>query len=158
MQKFKPQLSLFLLAATFAVQQPAWAEPEAEGHDPAHAHHTAKEHHWLGVYNGFLPCADCAGVKTQLGLNKNGSYILMTTFSGRSEREFVEKGKFTWDEKKDTVTLMPKKEGAIGNRYLIGNNILTQLDSAGNLYTGKLAERYVLRRNEITEKEPSHAH
>lgn len=39
-----------------------------------------------------------------------------------------------------------------GNQYLIGNNFLTQLDSAGNLYTGKLAERYVLRRNEITEK------
>ena len=113
---------------------------------------------WPGVYQGFTPCADCFGVKTSLALNKTtSSYILITQFAGKSEREFVEKGKFTVDDNNNVITLTPRK-GTTAQQYLVGDGTLTQLDNNGKPFTGKNADRYVLRRNNVTDSAPSHAH
>ena len=111
---------------------------------------------WPGVYHGFLPCDDCKGVKATLALNKNNSYILITQYVGKSEREFVEKGKFTWDNNSNTIVLTPR-DSSTTRQYFVGENMLTQLDNNGNRISGKLADRYILRRTDIKESAPSHS-
>lgn len=55
----------------------------------------------LGVFKGTLPCADCAGIETELTLIKtdiirgDGPYILKRTYVGRSAQSFVEEGEWT---------------------------------------------------------------
>jgi len=139
---------LLLSAALVLVQVPALAETAASAHE---GHQEPSSLDWPGIYFGFLPCEDCVGIKTSLALNKNNSYILMTQFTGKSEREFVEKGKFTWGEKENTIVLTPKK-GSEPHYYEVGKDVLIQLDNHGNRIAGKAADRYVLRRTDVTGK------
>jgi len=154
-QQLKEILTASLLIGLSVAYSPVFAEvTEAKDHDQAH--HASKGIDWPGIYNGLTPCADCIGIKTTLALNKNGSYMLMTQFLGKSEREFVEKGKFSWSEKANTIALTPRN-GTTSQQYLVGENMLIQLDSNGNKVSGKLADRYILRRNDISDTPPSHA-
>lgn len=153
-KSFKTIPAFLLCAAIFSAYSPAFAEtPEttAEG-----GHHEHKSLDWPGIYNGLTPCADCIGVKTTLALNKNGSYLLMTQFLGKSEREFVEKGKFAPGEKGNVLVLTPKN-GATSQQYLVEKDALIQLDSNGNRVTGKLADRYILRRTSVTDTPKQHS-
>lgn len=150
----KQWLTLVFTVAVSMGFNAAQAETTADK-DPHAAHHNSND--WPGVYYGFTPCSDCVGVKTTLALNKNNSYILITQYAGKSDREFVEKGKFTWSENNDRVILTPRK-GTTSQQYLIGENALIQLDGAGNRITGKLAERYILQRTDVTEQSKSHGH
>lgn len=153
-QQFKQILAFFLFIAIFSGSNAIFAET-AETKD-ADAHHGQNSLDWPGVYRGFLPCDDCKGVKATLALNKNNSYILITKYVGKSEREFVEKGKFTSDNKNNTVILTPR-DSSTTRQYFVGENMLIQLDNNGNRISGKLADRYILRRTEITESAPSHS-
>jgi copper homeostasis protein (lipoprotein) len=152
---FKNHLITAILAALFSINNPVYAESP----DPEHtAHHAQNSMDWSGIYNGFLPCADCVGIKTSLALNANNSYILITQNTGKSPREYVEKGKFAWVDTSNTIILTPRNSTST-RQYLIGENILTQLDGDGNKVSGKDAERYILRRKEMTSSEsasPSH--
>ncbi|ASF45554.1 copper resistance protein NlpE [Methylovulum psychrotolerans] len=127
----------------------------AENPDPHAAHHAQTSIDWPGVYYGFTPCADCKGVKTSLALNSNGSYILMTQNVGKSDREFVEKGKFTWHEDTKTIILTPRNSPN-SRHYLVGEDTLTQLDSNGSVITGKNADGYILRRNALSQPQAAH--
>ena len=62
-------------------------------------------------------------------------------------------GKFTWNEKGNTITLTPADKSQT-TQYLVGENLLTQLDKQGNKITGDNASRYVLSKSnyEILEK------
>lgn len=110
-------------------------------------HNAQKSLDWPGVYHGFVPCEDCKGIKTTLALNANGSYLLITQYIGKSDREIVEKGKFTWGNTSNTVVLT-SRNGESTRQFLVGENTLTQLDNAGNRITGKQADRYTLTRTE----------
>jgi copper homeostasis protein (lipoprotein) len=112
---------------------------------------------WSGVYQGFTPCEDCKGVKTTLALNKNNSYILISQYVGKSEKEIVEKGKFAEGNESNTIVLTPRNSSQV-RYYAIGENTLTQLDENGNRVTGKLAERYVLRKNELRQPQNQGSH
>lgn len=155
MRTFKPILTSFLVIAIFSAAGSAVAET-AQKPDGA-AHHAQHHGEWPGVYNGFTPCADCVGVKTSLALNANNTYILITQYAGKSPRDFTEKGKFTWSEDNSKIVLTPR-DGSTTRHYLIGENMLIQLDSNGNRISGKDADRYVLRRNDVTAQEPKHSH
>jgi copper homeostasis protein (lipoprotein) len=121
------------------------------------AHHGKKSIDWPGIYNGFLPCDNCAGVKTSLALNKNGSYVLITQFVGKSPRDYVEKGKYVWDEKSNTIVLTSRKGDAV-HRYFVGEDDMITLDEKGDRYTGKLADRYILRKTDVTSGGPIEQH
>ncbi|WP_367650876.1 copper resistance protein NlpE [Methylomonas sp. ZR1] len=152
--KLKKNLVIFLVMAAISAFNPVLAE--TAGTDDKDAHHEHKSMDWPGIYTGLTPCADCIGVKTTLALNKNGSYLLMTQFLGKSEREFTEKGKFAPGEKANTLVLTPKN-GATSQQYLVEKDALIQLDTSGNRFTGKLADRYILRRTSVTDKQPEHS-
>jgi uncharacterized lipoprotein NlpE involved in copper resistance len=119
------------------------------------SHHAQNNLDWPGVYFGFLPCDDCKGVKATLALNKNNSYILITQYVGKSDREIVEKGKFAPGNKSNTLVLTPRKSSTT-KQYLVGENQLIQLDDDGNRISGKLADRYILRRKDVTDPTSSH--
>lgn len=153
-QQFKQILAFSLFIAIFSGSNSVFAETVDTTDDDAH--HGQNSLDWPGIYRGFLPCDDCKGVKTTLALNKNNSYILLTQYVGKSEREFVEKGKFTSDNKNNTVMLTPR-DSSTTRHYFVGENMLTQLDDNGNRISGKLADRYILRRTDTTESATSHS-
>lgn len=146
-QPFKQRLAFIFFIAMFLGYSPVFAET-AETIDQS-AHHAQNSLDWPGIYYGFLPCDNCKGVKATLALNKNNSYILITQHVGKSEREFVEKGKFTWGDKNNTIVLTPRKSSTT-QQYFVGENMLIQLDSNGDRISGELANRYILRRNDVT--------
>lgn len=157
-QKLK-QVQTILFCLVMSSGMPAvYAESTVDQAADAHASHKGIE--WpgiyTGIYNGFLPCADCAGVKTSLALNKNKSYILITQYVGKSTRDFVEKGKFSAGDKPNTIILTPKKSASV-HHYLVGEDVLIKLDEQGNRVSGDLADRYVLRRIDVTAEPISHS-
>ncbi len=123
------------------------AEPSSEA---AHAEHSMN---WPGIYYGYLPCEDCNGLKTTLALNKNNSYILITQYVGKSPREYVEKGKFIWSDKHNTI-ILNAKNGTDKHYYYVDENGLVQLDNHGERIAGKDADRYHLVRTEVTKNPP----
>ena len=162
MQAFKLSgkqfFGVLVVTAIFSVASSPVLAETADSHDvDAHAHHAETNQDWPGIYNGFLPCADCTGIKTTLALNKNGSYVLITQYVGKSDREFVEKGKFAAGSDGNTLVLTPRDSAAEPRQYAVAENQLVHLDTAGKRITGKLAERYILRRNDITSNPPSHS-
>jgi uncharacterized lipoprotein NlpE involved in copper resistance len=154
-QKFKQTLTLLLFIVTVSSYSNVFAETTETG-DSAE-HHAQNSIDWPGVYHGFLPCDDCRGVKTTLALNKNNTYLLITQYVGKSEKEIVEKGKFTSGNQSNILILTPRNNTQT-RQYSVGENTLTQLDSDGYLITGKLAARYVLHRKEITQPQTQSSH
>jgi len=150
-QPFKQILTFFLFIAVFSGYNSAFSET-AEN-----THHAQNSLDWPGVYYGFTPCDDCKGVKTTLALNKNNSYILITQYVGKSEREIVEKGKFTLGNENNTIVLTPRNSSTT-RQYLVDENMLIQLDDNGNRISGKLADRYILRRKAMTEPAAHSSH
>lgn len=156
MRTFKQSLTLFLFIATFSSYNNVFAETtETEGSKTEH--HAQNSVDWPGVYKGFLPCDDCKGIKTSLALNKNNTYLLITQYVGKSEKEIVEKGKFTSGDQSNTLVLTPRNSTQT-RQYAVGEDKFTQLDSDGNRITGKLADRYILRRTDMTSKTPTSSH
>lgn len=153
---FKQILTFSFFAAMISAQSPAVLAETSEAIDHK-SHHAQKPHEWPGIYNGLTPCPDCIGVKTSLALNANNTYILITQLLGKSPRDFTEKGKYTFDEGSSKITLT-SRDGSATHRYLIGDNTITELDSQGNVHTGSNAEKYVLRRVDITSQPPKHSH
>lgn len=151
-QPFKQILAFFLFAAIFSNYNLAFAETA----ETANIHHAQNSVDWPGVYYGFLPCDDCKGIKSTLALNKNNTYILITQNVGQSKREVVEKGKFTSGDKNDTLVLT-SRDGSTTRQYFVGENMLIQLDNNGNRISGKLADRYILRRSDMKESTAPHS-
>ncbi|MDD1619917.1 MAG: copper resistance protein NlpE [Methylococcaceae bacterium] len=151
---FKRILTSSLFIAIFASYSPVFAETtETKDKDEHHAHNSFE---WPGIYYGSLPCADCVGIKTQLALNKNNSYVMITQYLGKSEREFVEKGKYTWSNQSKTIVLTPKNSSTT-QQYAVAENTLIQLDANGNRISGKQADRYILRRTDVTDSTKPHS-
>lgn len=72
------------------------------------------------LYAGELPCADCAGIETQLSLDKDGQAVLTSRYLTDEPNLFTERG--TWSMKDglvavalgdDTRYFKPLPEGAI---------------------------------------------
>ncbi len=147
-QVFKQRINLAIFITMTLCYSPVFAETT-----DTNAHHSQNSLDWPGIYYGFLPCDDCKGIKAKLALNKNNTYIFITQYIGKSEREFVEKGKYTEGDNSNTLVLTPRNSSA-SRLYLVDENRLIQLDENGNRITGKLADRYILRRNDVTSESP----
>jgi len=99
---------------------------------------------WEGNYAGVIPCADCEGIESSVTLNKDLSYLLKMKYLGKNNIIFERQGTFTWNEEGNTIRLQGIPEGP--DYYLVGENVLIQLDKQGNRITGALAANYVLRK------------
>lgn len=105
---------------------------------------------WAGTYQGILPCADCEGIKTQIILNKDLSYLLETKYIGKDDKVFQAKGNFKWDKTGSKITL----DNTEKQIYQVGENRLFLLDKDEKRITGNLADKYILEKEktELTGK------
>lgn len=106
-----------------------------------------------GTYLGVLPCADCEGMRTTIGIAEDSTWWSQTIYHGKSDSVFISGGTFTIDAAGSKITLK-KLDGNLFNIYAAGENKLTQLDQNGNPITGKQADQYILYKEfaVITEK------
>ena len=156
MQKSKQKvgyLSAFFLMVIFLLRiSPAFAET-----GETNAPHPQNKLNLSGLYLGFFPCDDCHGIKTTLALNKSGTYVFITQYVGKSEREFVEKGKYALNETGNRIVLKPKKGSTTEQHYLIDNDKLIKLDDNGERITADGADRYILHRKDVINTPESHS-
>jgi copper homeostasis protein (lipoprotein) len=85
-----------------------------------------------GDFAGTLPCADCAGIKTELSIAADGSYVIRETLQGKSDAVHEEKGQSSASE--DGRRLQLAAEDSEDARYfeIISPDELRMLDSTGN--------------------------
>ena len=138
-------LVLVLIAFVYLGCNPVFAET-AGNTDEQHAQKTLN---LSGLYLGFYPCADCQGVRTTLALNKNNTYVYISIYVGKSDREIIEKGKFTLGENGNTLVLTPRKGSTTTQQYLIEDDMLIKLDEDGNRITKDGADGYFLKRKDV---------
>ncbi|MDN3687271.1 copper resistance protein NlpE N-terminal domain-containing protein [Cyclobacterium jeungdonense] len=99
---------------------------------------------WEGTYEGTLPCADCEGIATSISLTRNGKFVKVYQYLGKSDREYRQEGSFEWNQAGNTITLSGIED--VPNQYLVGENQLFHLDREGKRITGDLAANYVLKK------------
>ena len=107
--------------------------------------HTAQNSlSWDGVYKGTLPCADCEGIQTELTLNTDETYKLVTTYLGKGDgNTFTKEGKFSWVDG-FKIKLDGFAEGEGSSLYRVEEGKVLSLDLEGNVIEGNLAEMYIL--------------
>src|SRR5690349_15278848 len=79
---------------------------------------------WDGVYTGVLPCADCEGMETMLRINEDVTYVLETTYLGKSNEIHAQKGTFTWNDAGNTISLSSLDPNEKLAMYAVGENKL----------------------------------
>lgn len=100
---------------------------------------------WEGTYLGTVPCADCDGIKTQLTLNKDFTFILKTQYPGKSDSVYQREGKFSCDKSGSHVIL----DDAGKRQFKLEENRLVQLNTTGHRISGDLAPEYILEKVKI---------
>ncbi|MBL7924944.1 MAG: copper resistance protein NlpE N-terminal domain-containing protein [Bacteroidia bacterium] len=103
------------------------------------------------TFEGILPCADCAGIRTHLKINEDSlSYFLTETYMGRTDPDsvFLRSGTFSRITGADSVStileLSPVKES--GKLYFLvaGDSALKKLDQEGKEIISEY--NYILKR------------
>jgi len=112
---------------------------------PINSHNSQNSLDWAGTYKGVTPCADCEGIETEIVLNADLIFTLKAKYLGKGDgKVFQEAGSFVWDKTGGIISLEGFKGGP--SQYKVGENRLIQLDMEGNVITGDLAEKYVLKK------------
>jgi uncharacterized lipoprotein NlpE involved in copper resistance len=111
-------------------------------------HNSQNSLDWAGTYRDTLPCADCEGILTEIVLNSDLSYKLGTSYLGKNGEVFRSEGNFSWSKDGSTVTLNGVDGTVESNQYKVGENKLTKLDMNGNVITGKLADKYIIQKQQ----------
>ncbi len=110
-----------------------------------------------GVYYGYLPCKDCAGIKMTLSLKNKNNYLLVTQYAQASNREFYEKGKYDWNDKTRIVTLTARKGKGIRLLRIKDEGSLIVLSPEGKAMPGK-QDQYALLRSDKNKSRELHIH
>lgn len=122
---------------------PAVATPVS---NPDPAHNAENSLDIAGVYTGTLPCASCEGIKTELTLNNDKTFVLKEEYLGQKEPLRSEM-KGNWVVHENTMTLQFSKEVQDRiTRYKVEENRLRQLDLQGEVIEGALADNYILKK------------
>ena len=160
------QLLVLLISLVF---NQAMAAPETEVIEKAHimpekhknhSKHLAENSKYRGVYYGVHPCKDCKGIKVTLSLKNRNNYLLVSQPVKISAREYFEKGKYSWNDETQIVTLTPRKNLAIQKYQINDEKTLTKLSSKGiPLTANQQNTSYVLRKDAMKKKSTSiHIH
>lgn len=100
------------------------------------------------TYAGTLPCADCAGIQTELTLRSDSTWSMHIIYDkrpakGPGSNEFNETGKWMMHGN-DTLHLMGRTDAP--SMYIKTDSSLIQLGMDGKKIEGKLAAKYVLKK------------
>lgn len=106
-------------------------------------HNSRSSLDYQGTYRGVLPCADCEGIRTEITL-RGDNYTLKRTYLGKSGNNTYESsGTYSWNATGNMITLSKEEKP---NQYRVGENTLYHLDMNGNMITGDLSDKYILRK------------
>jgi copper homeostasis protein (lipoprotein) len=144
-QKTKPFVVFLLIAVIGLGCNRVFAETASN----ADGQNAQKTLNMSGLYLGFYPCSDCKGIRTTLALNNNNTYVYISLYVGKSDREIVEKGKFALSGSGDKIVLTPRKGSTTTQEYLIDDDMLIKLDEDGNRITKDGADGYILKRKDV---------
>lgn len=101
------------------------------GTEPSASHANTKPKGFSGVFEGSLPCADCAGIDTLIELSGDGTYTLQERYQGKPDNRFIHEGTWTRDAS-DNIRLHPKIGSDEGQRYeIISDDEIRLLDQQG---------------------------
>ncbi len=81
---------------------------------------------WAGTYEGLLVCADCAGIHTQLTLESDGRFEIVTRRLVRDVEPSSARGQFDWEAGGNIIGL--DAEGG-GQRFAVGEGRLLLLEA-----------------------------
>jgi heat shock protein HslJ len=81
---------------------------------------------WAGTYEGLLACADCAGIHTQLTLEPDGGFEIVTRRLVRDADPASARGQFDWEPAGNAIVL--DAEGG-GQRFAVGEGRLLLLET-----------------------------
>jgi uncharacterized lipoprotein NlpE involved in copper resistance len=100
-------------------------------------------------YFGTIPCADCTGIETEITLKSDHTYSIHSIYAGRKStgpgsNEISETGMWMLHGT-DTIHLADRKNGP--SMYVQTDSTLVQLDMKGKKITGKLADKYILKKS-----------
>jgi uncharacterized lipoprotein NlpE involved in copper resistance len=95
-----------------------------------------------GIYEGELPSASGSGMEMKVTLSE-GTYEVSVTYTGKPDGPYVTSGEYIWDGEGSIITLTGEEAP---NKYLVGENTLTCLDTDGNKITGEFADMYILKK------------
>jgi len=128
------------------------------GEHASHLKQLPEDEQFKGVYFGYLPCDHCAGIKHTLSLKNRHNYLLVTQYAQASNKEFYEKGKYTWNKSKQLVTLTSRKDKKISYyRIKDGGDSLIKLDDDGRKMKGSQSQ-YELESSETMNSREVHIH
>jgi hypothetical protein len=99
-----------------------------------------------GIYQGMLPCADCAGIETVLYLYPDSTYLERRTYLDLPKEgidEQLSSGRWV-QVSANLLRLTRPKEAGGPTDYRLRAHGLQQLDLDGQEVTGDLAGRYIL--------------
>ncbi len=99
---------------------------------------------FLGIYRGVLPCADCAGVLTEIEIKPSGQCKIGRRYLSNSGDILIKNGTYDWDISGTVITLHIPDELDHMNLYKVGENQLVKLDNEGHEIEGDLAKLYTL--------------
>lgn len=111
-------------------------------HSMADAHNSQNALDWAGVYEGTTPCADCPGIKTSIQLNYNNTFSYKAEYLERNT-VLEDSGSIMWHDNGSIVHL---KANSVNVKYIVGENILIQLDGDGNKIEGPLSAQFNLKK------------
>lgn len=126
-------LILALLATALAGCQPDQStdapavQPPGAAAAPVIDMHTSRMAlDWAGLYEGLLACSDCAGIHTQLTLEPDGRFELVTRRLVRDAVPSSARGPFNWGADGSTIVLDSDGEG---QRFAVGEGRLLLLEA-----------------------------
>ncbi|MDO5653197.1 MAG: copper resistance protein NlpE [Brachymonas sp.] len=99
---------------------------------------------WTGTYRTVLPCPDCAGLKVELSLYKDGTFDIMTHELGTSRPAITRRGGFVFNADETRITLDANGQGRSFD--ILPPNGLRMLGRDGQPVTGADAQRFILRK------------
>jgi heat shock protein HslJ len=120
-------LSMLLTACAAEKGTDLPAQPASAAAPDMHNSRNALD--WAGTYEGLLPCADCAGIKTRLTLAADGRFTLDTQALRSGEAPLTAAGTFTWLPGGNGIQL-DQAEG--GRSFAVGEGRLIELNADGS--------------------------
>lgn len=115
----------------------------------ADAHNARIALDYCGVYEGVIPCADCAGIKVNVTLNKDETYIFKSIYLKDNKTinpsEFT--GRYTWNDKGSIVTLNGITDSP--SHFFVVEGAIIIVDAEGKQISGNLADHYRLKQIEV---------
>lgn len=94
-----------------------------------------------GEFTTTLPCGDCAGIRSTIILNADGTFIQTDTYLKEKEYKFIKRGKLIIN--KNLITTV-SKDGEISKFKLKGSNLL-RLNDDGSEVSATFKDYYIYK-------------